>query len=115
MSTPPPGSVPPPPPPPGQNPFQQPPQYGTVPPGYQPYTPYQTQQFGALAGFWVRFGGYLLDGLLYGLLAVPLMIPGIVIFATAFDDCVTIGNQTTCPTSDGGSVAAGSSSCSPRP
>ncbi len=108
MSIPPPGSPPPPPPPPPpQGPYQQPPQYGAVPPGYQAYSPQPPPQYGELAGFGTRLGGYLLDGLLYGLLAVPFLIVGVAMFATAFEDCVTVGNQTTCTSVNGGSLLGG--------
>lgn len=100
---PPPGS-PPPPPPPGPGvpppPYGSPPGYGAapqygqpgygVPPGYgQPPVYYQPHRQGELAGFGVRLGGYLLDGLLYGLLMIPFMIAFGVMLAVGLRDCLT--------------------------
>ena len=45
------------------------------------------------AGFWLRFAGYLLDGLLYGLLFVPFAIAAGVLGFQAFDDCYTVENR----------------------
>lgn len=45
---------------------------------------------GQLAGFWARFVGYLLDGLLYGLLAAAFVIPGGALMGYAFADCETV-------------------------
>jgi uncharacterized RDD family membrane protein YckC len=102
MNMPPPGSVPPPP----GSPVPPPPPYG-VPPGYAAYTPYQPGQYGEIAGFGVRLGAYLLDALLYGLLALPFMAFGIAVFATSFEDCITIGNNTTCASVDSGRLLGG--------
>lgn len=41
------------------------------------------------AGFWARFGGYLLDGLLYGLLYLPFLIAFFVLLVIGLDDCTT--------------------------
>lgn len=82
-----------------------PPGYAPPPPGYQPYpggpsggwTPSNpATQFGELAGFGVRLGGYLLDALLYGLVAAIGVVPGIVLMVQAFDDCARVrsGNST---------------------
>jgi len=98
-----------PPPPPGYQP--QPPGYAPPggqppPPGYQPYATGGGQlgpggttatQFGPLATFGVRLGGWLLDYLLYGLLMAVFAIPGIVIIVnTASDECVTFADETVC-------------------
>lgn len=81
---PPPGSVPPPPPPPGPTPPPPPP--GAAPPPNYAGRPVP----GNLAGFWRRFGGTLLDGLLYGLIWVPFAIAGFVlIFNVGLGDCTT--------------------------
>jgi len=42
-----------------------------------------------LAGFWKRFGGYLLDGLLYGLLLMPFVIAFVILLAVGLDECTT--------------------------
>lgn len=44
---------------------------------------------GGLAGFWVRFAGYLLDSILYGLLSAVFVAPGGVMVGSAFADCET--------------------------
>jgi uncharacterized RDD family membrane protein YckC len=82
----------------------------TYPPGY-----YQQPEIGGeRAGFGIRLGAWLLDGLLYGLLALVLVIPGVVVGALAFQDCnwvETAPNSTelSCPPGafDGGLLAAG--------
>ncbi len=102
MSMPPPppppgqGSTPPPPPPPGVG---QPPPPGAVAtaPGYPPYGYATPPVGGERAGFGVRLGGYLLDGLLYGLLMMVFIIPGAVMIAASFSDCVTVGDEIVCP------------------
>jgi len=49
------------------------------------------------AGFGNRLGGYLLDGLLYGIaMAVPIII-GVVMIVAAFADCVTVFDDVICP------------------
>jgi uncharacterized RDD family membrane protein YckC len=62
-----------------------------------------------LANFGQRLGGYLLDALLYGLLIAALMIPGGIIFAGAYDDCVSISDEIICPegSPDAGMIAVG--------
>lgn len=89
---PPPGHPAPPPPPPPAAPG--PPTYGTPagyptapPPGYAPAP--TNVGGGNYAGFWARFGGYLLDGILYGLLLLPFMIAFFVLLAIGLDDCYT--------------------------
>jgi len=71
---------------------------------------------GDLAGFGLRLGAYLLDGLLYGLLALVFVIPAIVIGFDAFDGCTWVENDSgnefllECPSgapSAGSLVAAG--------
>ncbi len=42
---------------------------------------------GERAGFGIRLGSYLLDGLLYGLLMAAFMVPGGILFVAAFSDC----------------------------
>lgn len=88
--------MPPPPPPPGQGstPPPPPPQVGAPPPpgavATAPYGYGTPPVGGERAGFGVRLGGYLLDGLLYGLLMAVLMVPGGVLAATSFRDCTTL-------------------------
>jgi uncharacterized RDD family membrane protein YckC len=76
---PPPGVGAPPPPPPGA--------VATAAPGYPPYGYGAPPVGGERAGFGIRLGGYLLDGLLYGLLSLVFVIPGIVLIVNAFSDC----------------------------
>jgi uncharacterized RDD family membrane protein YckC len=47
--------------------------------------------------------------LLYGLLALVFVIPGIVLIIGAFDDCVTIDDEVFCPPGEpnGGAIAGG--------
>jgi uncharacterized RDD family membrane protein YckC len=108
MSTPPPppgAPVPPPPPPPSFGsvpPPPPPPPPSPTPYGYPPGTPYSPYpggpvQPGDLAGFWLRFGGLLLDSILYGLLMAPFLIAGFAIGAQGFDDCVSIDDEIVCP------------------
>jgi uncharacterized RDD family membrane protein YckC len=116
--------MPPPPPPPGQGSVPPPPPppppgvgFGTVPPpggvatapGYPPYGYGTPPVGGERAGFGVRLGGYLLDGLLYGLLMAVFIIPGTVMIVASFDDCVTIGDEIVCPdgTPEPGLIAGG--------
>jgi uncharacterized RDD family membrane protein YckC len=42
---------------------------------------------GELAGFWIRFASWLLDSILYGLLAALFVIPAIAIGAMSLQDC----------------------------
>ncbi|MEL6890352.1 MAG: RDD family protein [Actinomycetota bacterium] len=101
----------PPPPPPGAAPT-----FGDAPPGYQQFgapagsgpggTP--AGQFGEIASFGVRLGGWLLDGLLYGLLAALLVVPGIIFIARAIDEnCVTLGDEILCTGDQVGGVLGG--------
>lgn len=64
---------------------------------------------GERAGFGARFGGYLLDSLLYGILMAVFAIPGVMLIVQAYDDCVSFDDEIFCP--DGspkaGWVAAG--------
>ncbi len=92
--------MPPPPPPPGQGstPPPPPPQVGAPPPpgavatapGHLPHGYGTPPVGGERAGFGIRLGGYLLDGLLYGLLMAVFMVPGGVLIAVAFRDCTTV-------------------------
>lgn len=100
-----------PPPPPGavSGPYGAPP----PPPAYGGYPtappPYGYQPARTLAGFGARLGAYLLDGLLYGLLAAVFAVPGIVFIVRAFRDCTNIDNEITCTGDqfDTGSFAIG--------
>ena len=114
---PPPGApgTPPPPPPPGAYgtppPPGAPPQYGAPQyggpqygaPQFAPQSP--AAQFGEIASFGVRLGGYVLDSILYGLLSLVLVVPGIIVIVNAFDDCVSIGDELICD--DDAEVARG--------
>jgi uncharacterized RDD family membrane protein YckC len=61
------------------------------------------------AGFWIRVGGRLLDGLLYGLLFLVFAVPGIALIVAAYDECVTINDELYCPDGSpkGGLLAGG--------
>ena len=109
--------MPPPPPPPGQgspppppsgSPTPPPPGFGAPPPppppgavatapGLPPYGYGAPPVGGERAGFGIRLGAYLLDGLLYGLLMAVFAVPGAVLLATSFEDCVTIDDEIFCP------------------
>jgi uncharacterized RDD family membrane protein YckC len=52
-----------------------------------PVAAQQHQQHAQLAGFGQRLGGYVLDYILYGLLAILLMIPGLAMAGTAVQGC----------------------------
>ena len=56
-------------------------------PGYPPYGYGAPPVGGERAGFGIRLGGYLLDGLLYGLLIAAFVIPGVIMGVAAFDGC----------------------------
>ena len=67
---------------------------------------------GERAGFGVRLGSYLLDGLLYGLLMAVFVIPSLIVGISAFDGCEfrDVGENSTellCPADkpDGGLLA----------
>jgi uncharacterized RDD family membrane protein YckC len=61
-----------------------------VPPGYGVPNHAAPARPGAPAGFWRRFGGTLLDGILYGLLWLPFAVVGFVlIFVVGLGDCST--------------------------
>ena len=47
--------------------------------------------------FFPRLGGYLLDGILYGLVMMVLFVPGLIMVFAAFDDCVSIDDTLFCP------------------
>jgi uncharacterized RDD family membrane protein YckC len=92
--------MPPPPPPPGQGSTPPPPPgFGAPPPppgvvatapGAPPYGYAAPPVGGERADFGVRLGGYLLDGLLYGLLGALFIVPGAILVGAAFRDCYTI-------------------------
>lgn len=106
---------PPPPPPPGGVPSPPPGYgapatgYGAPPPGYGYLPPGVAAPGQGLASFGLRLGGYLLDGLLYGLLASVFIIPAFIVGAIAFEDCATIEDEIVCPPGapDAGPLAAG--------
>ena len=112
-STPPP-AVPPVPPPPGFAAPPPPPGAVATAPGYPPYGYGAPPVGGERAGFGVRLGGYLLDGLLYGLLMAVFAIPGGVLIAASFSDCYTFerfdgSTEIECPpgSPEGGMIAGG--------
>jgi len=113
MSPPPPpppgfGSAPPPPPGFGSAPPPPPGAVATAP-GYPPYGYANAPVGGERAGFGIRLGGWLLDGLLYGLLMSVFVIPGAVLIASSFEDCVTIEDEIFCPSGspNGGTIGGG--------
>ena len=87
-----------------------PPQYGAAPPppGYQAYTPSPASGY-ERAGFGARFGGWLLDSILYGLLMAAFAVPGAIMIGSAFSDCVSVGEDVVCPPGEpnGGMIALG--------
>ena len=97
----------PPPPPPPPSSGGAPPPYGAAPPpGYQAYSPSPVDGH-ERAGFWQRLGGYLLDGLLYGLLIVAFAIPGGYLIGSAFNNCVSVGDKIVCPAGEPNGVQIG--------
>lgn len=93
-----------------------PPPYGTVAtaPGYPPSSPQQPMVGGERADFGIRLGAWLLDGLLYGLLSLVFVVPGVVLIASAFGDCEWIETgdnswELFCPPGKptGGAIGAG--------
>ena len=66
---------------------------GRVPGGH----PAGTRRLGPYAGFWRRFGAYLLDSILYGLVLVPFAIAGAVAVTNAYDECVSLDGDIRCP------------------
>jgi uncharacterized RDD family membrane protein YckC len=78
-------------------------------PSYTPYGTGPSGEVGERAGFGVRLGGYLLDGLLYGLLMAAFAIPGAVLIAASFQDCRTVDDEIICPpgSPSGGLIASG--------
>ncbi len=96
----------------GLVPSVPPPPFGSVAPGYPPA--YHQLPGNERAGFGIRLGAWLLDGLLYGLLSLVFVIPGVVLVASAFADCdwVETGESSWelfCPPGEpnGGAIAAG--------
>jgi uncharacterized RDD family membrane protein YckC len=83
-------------------------QQGPPPPRWSP-APHPGQSFGPLASFGVRFAAWLLDSLLYGLVAAVFVIPGVILIVAAFDDCVTFNDELFCPPGapEPGLIAAG--------
>ena len=87
---------------------------GTMPPGYQAYG---MTSGPPPVGFGSRLGGFLLDGLLYGLLALLFVGPAFALGVAAFDDCVSVTRGGTtelvCPPGEpdgallGGAIALG--------
>ncbi|HYN34784.1 MAG TPA: RDD family protein, partial [Ilumatobacteraceae bacterium] len=93
-----------------------PPPYGAVAtaPGYPPSYFQQTMVGGERAGFGTRLGAWLLDGLLYGLLSLVFVIPGTVVFFSAFSNCEwneisENSSELLCPPGEpnGGAIAGG--------
>jgi uncharacterized RDD family membrane protein YckC len=78
-------------------------------PGYPAYGYANNAVGGERASFGIRLGGYLLDGLLYGLLSLVFVVPGVVLIASSFEDCVTIDDEIFCPpgSPNGGMIAGG--------
>ena len=83
-------------------------------PGYPPSYFQQPSAFGERANFGTRLGAWLLDGLLYGLLSMLFVVPGIVLIAVAFSDCEWVETsqnswETFCPPGEpnGGAIAGG--------
>ncbi len=66
-------------------------------PGSPPYGSTTPPVGGERAGFGIRLGSFLLDGLLYGLLMTLFIVPGAVMIGTSFSDCVSIGDEIVCP------------------
>jgi uncharacterized RDD family membrane protein YckC len=122
----------PPPPPPGQGPtpppFVPPPSTATggpppppppgaiaTAPGYPAgYYAAQPTVGGERASFGIRLGAWLLDSLLYGLLSMVFVVPGIVLIVSAFSNCEWIETsqdswEAFCPPGEpnGGAIAGG--------
>jgi uncharacterized RDD family membrane protein YckC len=81
------------PPPPGFGAPPPPPGAVATAPGHPIHSTFASPVGGERAGFGIRLGGYLLDGLLYGLLAMVFVVPAFVIGVAAFDGC-TINDAT---------------------
>lgn len=60
--------------------------------------------------FFPRLGGWILDGILYGLVPALLSMLGFVMIVAAFDDCESIGDDVICPDGkpDAGLIVGGS-------
>jgi uncharacterized RDD family membrane protein YckC len=65
-----------------------------APPGYTPYA--SAQQAPNYASFWARLGGYLLDGLLYGMVLSIFAVPAAILGWQSVKDCTrtTVRNNT---------------------
>ena len=77
------------PPPPGFSAPPPPPGAVATAPGAPPYGYGAPPVGGERAGFGIRLGAYLLDGLLYGLLLAVFAVPGGILIGTSFSDCYT--------------------------
>lgn len=62
-------------------------------PGPQPYRYTTPAPGGQRAEFGSRLGAFLLDSLLYGLLSLVFVIPGVALIVAAFRDCTTFENS----------------------
>jgi len=64
---------------------------------------------GERAGFGTRLGAYILDSILYGLLGMLFVIPGIILIVQSFSDCVSFNDEVVCPPGSpkGGMIGAG--------
>lgn len=74
--------------------------FGSAPPGYQPYQ--QARNTPSYASFGSRLGATIIDGLVIGLIAIPFSIGGWFAIKKAFENCYSIkdvdGTTTiTCP------------------
>jgi uncharacterized RDD family membrane protein YckC len=83
-------------------------------PGSPPSYVQQALVGGERAGFGTRLGAWLLDGLLYGLLSMVFVVPGIVLIVSAFSNCEWIETsqdswEAFCPPGEpnGGAIAGG--------
>jgi uncharacterized RDD family membrane protein YckC len=83
--------------------------FGAYPTAPAPYGYSTSPQY---AGFGLRLGGYLLDGLLYGLFLAVFAIPATILGVMAFDGCTTVDRfettEVVCPPGEpnGGLLAA---------
>lgn len=82
--------------------------YGAGGTAYPPGSPLGGDR-NQLAGFWVRFGAWLLDGILYGLVAAPFVGAGVLVGVQSVSDCSTFDDEIVCDPGefDGGFLALG--------